>query len=232
MIKFALPKSFLFVLILCLGAASLPAQDDPEMRPAPIPSVVPAAPPAAGTLPAPPHIGWAPLGPKEEGDEGGIAEVTAIPPPVAETAIAPPPPPVVETPATGQPGPAESDLVKPDVEVWRPEGELPQVPARRPNQLEQAYIEGTEPVWLRVQFDPLAVGKRVYVRPGTGVTIGSADAVLTVSPSGECVLSAQLHAEFSRGHIIFYCDGVKTVLPLVRAPLQKVQENEAATGGG
>jgi hypothetical protein len=83
-----------------------------------------------------------------------------------------------------------------------------------------------------VQFDPLAAGKRVYVRPGTGVTIGNADAVLTVSPSGECLLSAQLDENFPRGHIIFYCDGVKTVLPLVRASLPKVQENEALTGGG
>jgi hypothetical protein len=231
MIKFTLPKSFLFALFLFLGAANLPAQDDQEMRPAPIPSVIPAPPPAVDTLPPPPHIGWAPLGPKEGGDEGGGTEVTLVPPPVVETAVAPPPP-VVETPVTGLPAPAETEFLKPDVEVWRPEGELPQIPGRRPNQLEQAYITGTEPVWLRVQFDPLAAGKRVYVRPGTGVTIGNADAVLTVTPSGECLLSAQLDENFPRGHIIFYCDGVKTVLPLVRASLPKVQENEALTGGG
>ena len=231
MIKFVLPQSFFLALFLGLGAANLPAQDDQEMRPAPIPGVIPAPPPAVDTLPPPPHIEWASLGPKEEGDEGGIVEATAIPPPVVETVVAPPPP-VVETPVTGQPGPAESEFLKPDVEVWRSEGELPQIPGQRPNQLKQAYITGTEPVWLRVQFDPLAAGKRVYVRPGTGVTLGNADAVLTVSPSGECVLAAQLDENFSRGHIIFYCDGVKTVLPLVRASLPKVQENEALTGGG
>jgi hypothetical protein len=231
MIKFTLPKSVLFALFLCLGAANSPAQEL-EMIAPPIPSALAPPPPNPATLPAPPPLEWAPLVPRDSEDPGGPSEVPFVPPPQSETAIAPPPPPMVETPLPGQPDPAETDLVKPDVEVWRPEGELPQVPGRRPNQLEQAYIAGTEPVWLRVQFDPLAAGKRVYVRPGTGVTIGSADAVLTVSPSGECLLSAQLDENFARGHVIFYCDGVKTVLPLVRASLPKVEENEAATGGG
>jgi len=202
------------------------------MKAPPIPSVVPSPPPDPDTLPPPPQFSWAPLEPEEQGDGGGLTTVAVVPPPVAETAIAPPPPQVVETPVAGQPDPAETELVTPDVEVWRPEGELPQVPERLANQLEQAYIAGTEPVWLRVQFDRLAAGKRVYVRPGTGVTIGSADAILTVSSSGECLLSAQLDDNFPRGHIIFYCEGVKTVLPLVRASLPKVEENEAATGSG
>jgi hypothetical protein len=83
-----------------------------------------------------------------------------------------------------------------------------------------------------VQFNPLAAGKRVYVRPGKGVTVGTSETVLTVSASGECLLSAQLDESFPRSHIIFYCDGVKTVLPLVRASLPKVEEKEAETGGG
>jgi hypothetical protein len=191
------------LLILCLVAPNLPAQDDPEMRPAPIPSIVPAPPPAADTLPPPPHIEWAPLGPKDEGDQGGLPTVVQVPPPLVETAIPPPPPPVVETPLTGQPDPAETELAKPDVEVWRPEGETPQIPERHPNQLDRAYITGTTPVLLRVQFDPLAAGKRVYVRPGKGVTVEMTGAALTVSPTGECVLSAQLEEDFPRGHIIF-----------------------------
>jgi hypothetical protein len=228
MATFTLFRSTL--LILCLGAANLPAQE-PSMIPPTIPSVIPPEPPDPDTLPPPPQLEWEPLGPKGLEDPGGASAVAFVPPPQPETAIPLPPPPVVETPLAGQPDPAEIELVKPDVEVWRPEGELPQIPGRRPNQLDQAYIAGTAPVALRVQFAPQAVGKTVRVRAGKGVILGE-DGPLTVSSSGECLLSAQLEEDFPRGHIIFYCEGVKTVLPLVRASLPKVQENEALTGGG
>jgi hypothetical protein len=218
------------LLILCLSAANLLAQE-PSMIPPPIPSVIPPEPLDPDTLPPPPQLEWAPLPPKDSEDPGGASAVAFVPPPQSETAIPPPPPPVVETPLAGQPDPAEIELVKPEVEVWRPEGELPQIPQRQLNQLDRAYIAGTAPVALRVQFDPQAAGKTVYVRPGRGVTLGAA-APLTVSSSGECLLSAQLEEDFPRGHIIFYCEGVKTVLPLVRASLPIVEANEAATGGG
>jgi hypothetical protein len=219
------------LLILCLGAPNLPAQEPQEIPPPPS-AYYTVPPPDPGTLPPPPQFEWAPLGPRDEGGEGDTIETVIVPPPLVETAIATPPPQVVETPLIGQPDQAKIELVEPDVEVWRTEGEVPQIPGRRPNQLDQAYITGTAPVLLRVQFDPLAAGKRVYVRPGKGVSVGITGAALTVSPSGECVLSAQLDEDFPRGHIIFYCEGIKTVLPLVRASLQKVEENEAATGGG
>jgi hypothetical protein len=143
--------------------------------------------------------------------------------------MAPPPPPILE-PVGGLPDPAEAELVKPDVEIWRQESESPQVPTRRVNRLDQAFVTGTAPVTLRVQFSPAAAGKKVYVRPGEGLNIGANDHVLTVSPTGDCLIAAQLAEDVSRSHINFYCEGVKTLLPVVRASLTTVVEAEE--GGG
>lgn len=229
MIKFSLPKSFLFALFLCLGAVNLPAQG-PEMIPPPIPEVMPAPPPDPDTLPPPPELEWEPLGPKGSEEESGAPPAAYVPPPEPEASIAPPPPPFVETPLPGQPDPAEMELAKPEVEVWREESESPQVPERTSNQLEQAYIAGTDPVVLRVQFNPLAAGKIVCVKPGRGITLNPSVVFLTISSSGECIISAQLAESVARSHIIFYCENVKTILPVVRASLATVEAAEA--GGG
>lgn len=221
-------RCFLFTLTLCLGWANAPAQE-PEMRAPPIPSILPTPPPDPDTLPAPPELEWAPLAPKGSGPAQVPAETISIAAPEPEASIAPPAPPLVETPLPGAPDPSQIELVKPDVEVWREESENPQIPARQFNQLTQAYIAGTDPVVLRVQFNPLAAGKLVYVKPGPGITIYPPGTSLTVSSSGECIVSAQLAASPSRSHIIFYCEGIKTVLPVVRAPLAVVV---AAEGDG
>lgn len=217
-----------FALFLCLLASHLPAQEQGLIPSPPLPSVIPPEPPDPETLPAPPQLEWEPLGPKDEGEVSG-GEIIYVPPPQAEAVIAPPPPPAVEAPLPDGPDPAEMELAKPEIEVWRQEGEEPQVPARRSNQLSHAFVTGTEPVALRVQFNPLAAGKNVWIRPGRGMTLIPPDAFLTVSPSGECIVGAQLAQGFSRSHIILYCDGVKTILPVVRAPLPIV---EAAENGG
>jgi hypothetical protein len=123
-------------------------------------------------------------------------------------------------------------LAKPEVEIWREASILPQVPSRRLDHLDQAYVTGTEPVSLLVRFNPLAAGKKVYVKPGRGITLEPPVVILTVSPSGECIVVVRVVEGFARSHIIFYCEGVKTVLPVVRASLPKVEQNEAETGGG
>jgi hypothetical protein len=46
--------------------------------------------------------------------------------------------------------------------------------------------------------------------------------ILTVSATGECIIAAQLAEGIERSHIIFYCEGVKTVLPVKRAALPVV----------
>jgi hypothetical protein len=231
MIKFVLAKSFLFALFLCLGAANLPAQQA-EMIPPPISSVIPPEPPDPDTLPPPPQLEWEPLAPKDSVEQSSGAAAVAVPPPLPEAPIAPPPPPVTEPLLAGPPDPADAEAAKAEVEVWRPESESPQIPARSFNRLAPAYVTGDALVTLRVQFDPAAAGKTVYARPGRGITIGDNGGVRTISPTGECVIAVQLAPGCPRSHIIFYCNGVRTALPVVRAPLAVVIEAEGETGGG
>jgi hypothetical protein len=227
MLKMSL-RSLLLTIVLSLWSANASAQEL-EMRAPPIPSVIPPPPPDPDTLAAPPQLQWEPLVPKGLEERGSPAEAVAAPPPDPEPSIAPPPPPVSETIVEGLPDPAELELLKPDVEIWRQQSESPQAPTRGINRLEQAFVTGTEPVTLKVQFSPAAAGKQVYVRPGRGLSIGINDGLLTVSTAGECLVAAQLDEGFDRSHIIFYCDGVKTVLPVTRAALATVM---AAEEGG
>jgi hypothetical protein len=222
-------RCVLFILVLGFCAASVPAQEL-EMRAPPIPSVIPPPPPDPDTLPPPPQLQWAPLVPKGAEAQQPPGEVLDVPPPDPEPSIAPPPPPVIETVVPGLPDPAQVELLKPDVEIWRQQSESPQVPARQINRLDQAFVTGTEPVTLRVQFNPAAAGKHVYVRPGRGLSVGINDGMLTVSSAGECLVTAQIDEGVSQSHIIFYCEGVKTVLPVRRASLATVIEAE--DGGG
>lgn len=227
----SLVRYSLLALLPCFGAANLRAQTL-EMIPPPIPAVVPSPPPDSDDLPPPPQLEWSPL---EPSDSGGLADAPLpgyVPPPQTEASVAPPPPPVVETPVSGIPDPATMELVRPDVEIWRGDSQWPQVPARRSNQLDPAYVTGTEPIWLRVQFDPLAAGKSVYVKPGRGITLDPPVTVLTVSASGECVVLAGIAEGLVRSYIVFYCQGVKTVLPVLSASLATVEAQEALTGGG
>jgi len=231
MIKFVPPKSFWFALFLCFCAVQVPAQE-PEMRPPPIPSVVPPPPPDPDTLPPPPRLSWEPLTPQGSEDEGGGSAIVYVPPPLPEASIAPPPPPAVEALLPGLPDPASAESVTADVEVWRPEGESPQIPPRRLNRLAPAYVTGEALVTLKVQFDPAAAGKTVYSRPGRGIIIGENDGARTISSAGDCIIAAQLLPNCARSHIIFYCQGIRTILPILRAPLPTVIEAEEGTGGG
>jgi hypothetical protein len=202
------------------------------MVPPPIPSVLPSPPPDPDTLPPPPALNWESLTPPPPEDELGPPPVVFVPPPQPEASIAPPPPPVIEALLPGLPDPAMAESVTADVEVWRPEGENPQIPPRRLNRLAPAYVTGEALVTLRVQFDPAAAGKTVYSRPGRGIIIGSNDGARTISPAGECIIAAQLAPGCPQSHIIFYCQGIRTILPIVRAPLPTVVDAEEETGGG
>ena len=146
--------------------------------------------------------------------------------------MAPPPAPMVENPQAGGLDPAELELAKPEVEIWRNESEWPQIPARHSNQLALVYVTGTEPVSLLVHFAPAMAGKSVYVKPGPGVSLNPPALFQTISGSGECVVLAQIAPGINRSHVIFSCEGVKTVLPIMRAPLATVIGAEVETGGG
>jgi hypothetical protein len=137
--KPSLPGCLTLALVLSLSllAADLPAQE-PEMRPPPIPDVIPPLPPDPDTLPPPPQLEWAPLGPKDEAGPSSAPGSFDVPAPQPEASIAPPPLPVAEPLVSGPPDPTEEEAAKPDVEMWRPESEMPQIPARRPTQLDPA----------------------------------------------------------------------------------------------
>ena len=201
------------------------------MIPPPIPTILPPEPPDPDALPSPPELVWAPLGAKDGGRGGDIIEVAIVPLAADEVPI-PPPPPIVETPFQGGPDPNAMALVRPEMEIWRGDSQWPQIPARFSNRLNPAYVTGTEPVWLRAQFNSAAAGKKVLVRTGLGITVNATGAAVTISSSGECLVLAQLAEGFNRSHINFYCDGVKTVLPVLRATLATVEAVEEETGGG
>ena len=96
--------------------------------------------------------------------------------------------------------------------------------------MDQALITGTDPVTIRLQFDPRAAGERITVIGARGVLIDPPEQVLTVSERGECLVAAHLIQGATRGHLLVYCKMIKTVVPLTRAPLARVQAEEARTG--
>ena len=222
-------RCFLFTLLLCFGWITARAQEL-EMVAPPIPEILPPAPPDPYNLPAPLELQWESLTPKGLEETEPPGEVLDVPPPATETALPAPPPAMIETPLPGIPDPADLERAKPDVEIWRPESEWPQVPARRSHKLDWTLVEGSQPVSLRVQFDPLLAGKSVYIRPGMGITLNPAVLTMTVSATGEVIIVAQIAEGTNRSHVTFYCEGVKTVLPVMRAPLAAVIEAEEETG--
>jgi hypothetical protein len=222
-------RCFLFTLLLCLGYGHARAQELQMVAP-PIPQIIPTPPPDPDTLPAP-QLQWDSLTPKGAEDQGASLETEPVLAPQAEAPMEPPPPPVIDPIVPGLPDPARVELVQPDVEIWRQQSESPQVPTRLSNRLDQAFVTGTAPVTLRVQFSPAAAGKQVYVRPGRGISIGTnGGGGLTISTTGECLVAAQLDEDVDRSHIIFYCEGVKTVLPVMRASLATVIQAETEGG--
>lgn len=226
MLRLSLLKSSLPALFLCLCVVSVPAQEF-ELSAPPVPEVMPEPPPDPDTFPQPPELEWTELEPNSAVAPPSGPTSPSVPPPALEAFIPPPPPPEFETAVEGLPSLAEIELAQPNVEIWRDGGKSPQIPERQFNQLKQAYVTGTEPVVLRVQFDPLAAGKQVFVKAGNGLTLNPEVVIMTVSSTGECIVSAQLGENLARSHIIFSCEGVTTILPVVRASVGTVEQAEA-----
>ena len=76
-----------------------------------------------------------------------------------------------------------------------------------------AFVTGTNPMTLRLQFNPTAAGERVVVTAANGFSLNPPEQVLTVSFRGDCQISGQLAEGASRGHILIRCKMVKTVVP-------------------
>ena len=119
----------------------------------------------------------------------------------------------------------------PRIEIWRPNAQRPQLPARHGTVTDHVFVTGTDPVTLRLQFNPSAANERVLVIAANGFSIDPAQQVLTVSLFGECLVSGQLAEGASRGHIVVRCKMIVTQVPISRAPLAIVEAEEERTGG-
>jgi hypothetical protein len=200
--------------------------------PDPAPSVTP--PP----LPTPTPIVPTPT-PLPSASPSPSASVTHSPPPLPSP---PPPPPIPPRPYPEQPIPMPSaqppappalppssiqiQRMTPVVEVWRAGANEPQVPARRGRYLAAAYVGVNELVNVRLQFDPFAAGKAVFVRAGQGVTLESGSDVLRVDLTGKCMVSVRLGEGWPQGGVSFYSEGLTTIQPLVRTSASSVQTSE------
>ena len=155
----------------------------------------------------------------------------AAPPPVAPLPALPAPPPRPEVqPRRDQ---ALINKLTPRVEIWRLDSNHPQIPARRSDRgnSDPAFVTGTNPVTIRLRFNPQAAGEQVTVIAARGILINPPQQVLTISAQGDCTFQAQLTEGASRGHLITYCKNVRTVVPLARAPLKVVEAWEAWEAG-
>jgi len=94
-----------------------------------------------------------------------------------------------------------------------------------------AYLLGTEPALVRLQFLPVAAGKAVILLPGPGVIVDPLGTKFQIGPTGEVVVSVALDSRFHRSDINVDCVGIRTKLPLSRASREFVEAREAETGG-
>jgi hypothetical protein len=106
----------------------------------------------------------------------------------------------------------------------------PQVPRRHGSYLEPAYVAGNESVMIRLQFDPLVVGKIITVTASAAIILDPGQTGLAVRSTGDCTVNVRLGDGFNRGYVNFYCQGLQTTLPLRRGSLAVVsnREKEAA----
>lgn len=163
----------------------------------------------------------------------GQTTSTAVPIPPPVPALPPLPAPPLRPVARPLPRPdvAAIQRLTPRVEIWRPNADRPQIPARRGKRTDYAFVTGTEPVTVRLQFDPRVAGARVVVIAANGFTFNPPQQVLTVSSRGDCVLTGQLAEGAPRGHFVAYCGMIQTIVPLARTSMAGVEAEEVRTGG-
>lgn len=156
----------------------------------------------------------------------------AVPPPVTPASALPMPPlrPIIQP--LNRPDVAEIQALTPRVEIWRLNGQLPQVPARATKALERALVTGNDPVTVRLQFGRRMAGQQITVIAANGIVLDAPEQVLTISAAGDCTFAARLESGAPRGHLIVNSKMIRTIVPLSRASLARVQAEETRTGGG
>ena len=226
------PRRFL-CLVWCVSVLTA-SNDSLQGQAPPLPSPNPTLPPVPNSTPPPLPPPSVPPVPAVQ--PTGSAPPAVSPPPVPPAPnpalILPPLPlPLLAQPSSA-PSAAEIQRLTPIVEVWRAGALSPQVPLRHGRYVAPAFIADNQPVMVRLQFDPLARGKTVVVRPGKGAVLDPPTEVLQVRPTGECVVTVRLLENAPRAHLTFHCGGLMTTLPFSRNSLAKVQANENATAAG
>jgi hypothetical protein len=122
--------------------------------------------------------------------------------------------------------------ITPVVEVWRPNGQTPQIPARRRNNVLTAFVADSQPLMIRLQFDPAARGVAVLVRTGQGVVLDSATEGLHINANGDCLLTVHLPDDVNQGHLAVRCGASTTMVRLMRSSRGKVLARENSREGG
>jgi hypothetical protein len=156
--------------------------------------------------------------------------LTVPPPQPAQEIPAPRIPP--HLPTTAPRSAVEIQRLTPVVEIWRASARAPQVPARRGDHVTDAYIADNQPVMVRLQFDPSARGKTVFVRPGPGALIEGTTDTRRINPVGECIVTLRMAPNVNHSHVSFHCAGLMTTLTLARNSQARVEASEALVSGG
>jgi hypothetical protein len=158
------------------------------------------------------------------------APIPVPPPPNPLPVLAAPPlRPLVQPLA--RPDVGEIQRLTPRIEIWRPNALRPQTAARRDWRTDRVFVTGSEPVTVRIRFDPGVAGERVLVIAANSFSINPPEQTLTVSPRGDCAVTGQLAEGASRGQITIRCKMVTTVVPIAWASAARVQAQEERTGG-
>src|SRR4051812_10215573 len=102
-------------------------------------------------------------------ESAAAAAAVAVPPPLNPLPPLPLPPVQAIVQPLGRPDVPEIERLTPRVEIWRAPGQRPQIPGGRgKKKTDSALRTGTEPVTVRLRFDPRVAGQRVVVIAGNG----------------------------------------------------------------
>lgn len=77
-----------------------------------------------------------------------------------------------------------------------------------------------------LRFHPRMAGESLIVIPGPGVKIDPPHEIMQISQTGEGSFQVELDPVVTRSHIVFESGGVKTTLPLLRAPKWALEKEE------
>ncbi|HEX8077248.1 MAG TPA: hypothetical protein VF511_05495, partial [Chthoniobacterales bacterium] len=81
-------------------------------------------------------------------------------------------------------------------------------------------------VLVHLVFDRRMAGKKLAVRRGLGAIVDPYVEVLQIAPTGDCTLNVRLDETMGESHLIFHCEGIRTILPFTLTSAQVVAAAE------